>query len=289
MTWQLLMTAYLILGTAGYLLRRKLALTLTRYNRLVNGFFFIAILYPLGLLVASFTNPNLAIGWQNILILLIGSGVFPLLNLLAFKSSKDVDAGLYTILNNLTPIITIIGAYLLLQEKMSTQQLVGAAVIIASTFLATLPRLWHRSKNSSSIGVILALASVSLLGLAIVFERWMLTRIDFGAYLVFGWGSQALWMAIMSWPERKNLHILTNRKNFLPILGYGVTNALRGLCWVSAVKLSGNVSIVGAFSSFMAVLVVLSAYFILKEKEWVWFKIGAAIIGTIGLIILNTA
>lgn len=282
------MIVYLFLGTAGYLLRRKLAQTLTRHNRLINGFFFIAILYPLGLLVAAFSAPDLSIGWLNFAFLLAGSAIFPLINLLAFKASKDVDAGLYTILNNLTPIVTIIAASLLLHESLNGQQLLGAAIIITSAFLATIPRLRRRT-TSSSTGMILALISVFLLGLAIVYERWMLTRIDFGAYLVFGWGAQTMWMAIVAWPERKYLHILKVRKNFVPILSYGVTNAFKGLCFVSALKLSGNASIIGAFASFMAVLVVLSAYFILKEKEWLWFKVAAAIIGTVGLVLLNTA
>ncbi len=288
MTWQLLLTSYLILGTAAYLLRRSLATTLEQHNRLINGFFFIAVLYPLGLVVALFSNPNLSIGWQNLIILLVGSCVFPLINLLAFRASKDVDAGLYTILNNLTPIITIIAASILLSETLNSQQQLGAVIVITSTFLATLPRLRHRS-TSSSIGMIFALMSVSLLGIAIVFERWMLTRIDFGAYLVFGWGAQTLWMAFAAWSERRNIIILKDKTNLKPILGYGITNAFKGLCFVGALKLSGNASLVGASASFMAVLVVLSAYFILKEKEWLWFKIGAAVLGTIGLIILNVA
>lgn len=288
MTWQILLAIYLILGTASYLLRRSLAKTLEQHNKAINGFFFLVVLYPLGLIAASFTNPNLAIGWQNLGILLMASAVFPLINLLAFRASKDVDAGLYTILNNLTPIITIAAASTLLSESLNSQQQLGAVVIIASTFLATLPRLRHRSSTSLS-GLAFALASVSLLGLAIVFERWMLTRIDFGAYLVFGWGAQTLWMTIIAWPERHNIRILKDKSKFIPILGYGITNALKGLCFVGALKLSGNASLVGASASFMAVLVVLSAYLILKEKEGLWFKVGAVVLGTIGLLVLNVA
>lgn len=287
MTWQLLLTAYLVIGTAGYIIRRRLALTLTKHNRLVNGFFFIAVLYPLGLIVAAFSSPNLSIGWLNAVLLLAGSGIFPLINLLAFRANKDVDAGLYTILSNLTPIITIVAASLLLKESLNNQQLLGAVIIITSAFIATLPKLQKRSTSSNN-GILFALASVSLLGIAIVYERWMLTRVDFGAYLVFGWGAQTLWMAILAWPERNDIKILRIRKNLFPILGYSVTNALKGLCFVAALKLSGNASVVGAFASFMAVMVVLSAYFILKENEGLVFKIGTALIGAIGLIILNT-
>lgn len=281
------MTMFLVLGTAGYLLRRKLAQTLTRHNRLVHGFFFIAVLYPLGLAVGFITAPDLAIGWLNFFILLAGSAVYPVINLLAFRANRDVDAGLSTILYNLSPIVTITAAWLLLHERLDDQQLLGAVIIMTAAFLATLPRLARRSRSNLP-GILFALASVVLLGFAIVYERWMLTRMDFGAYLVFGWGAQALWMAVIAWPERKNLKVLGERKNFVPVLVYGLAHAFKGLCFVAALKLSGNAAAVGAFASFMAVLVVLAAYVALKEKEWLWFKLGAAAVGTAGLIILNT-
>ncbi len=138
-------------------------------------------------------------------------------------------------------------------------------------------------------GAVFTLVNVSLLGLVIVFERWMLTRIDFGAYLVFGWGAQTLWMAITAWPERRNITILKDKSNFWPILGYGITNAFEGLCFVGALKLSAAASLASVSASFMAILVVLSAYFVLKEKGWLWFKIGTAVLGTVGLIVLNVA
>jgi drug/metabolite transporter (DMT)-like permease len=288
MSWQLLISAYLLLGTAAYLLRRSLAQRLFEHNKLINGFFFLCVLYPLGLIVACFSSPDLKIGWLNLFFLLAGSVIFPLIVVMAFRANKDIDAGLYTILNNVTPIITILAATILLNETLNGRQMLGAAVIISSAFLATLPKLNHHRKNSSA-GLLFALASVSLLGLAIVYERWMLTRIDYGAYLGFGGGAQTLWMTIIAWPERKYVSLLKTKGNSRKILAYGVTNAFKGLTFVSALKLSGNASLVGASSSFMAVLVVLSAYFVLKENEHLWLKIASAVIGAGGLIILNTA
>jgi drug/metabolite transporter (DMT)-like permease len=287
MTWQVLATGYLILGTAGYLVRRQLAQTLTEHNRIINGFFYLGMLWPLGLVVAAFSSPDLAIGWLNVAFLLAGSVMFPLIALTAYKASEHVDAGLYTILNNITPIITIITASVLLSESLNGQQLLGAFIIIASAFLVTLPR-FHKSSKTSSAGIALALTSVTILGFAIVFERWMLTRIDFGAYLVFGWGAQTLWMTIFAWKDRSEYKILLERNNFRPILLYCVSNSFKGVCFVGALKVSGNASVVSAFTSFLAVLVVVSAYFILKEREALFLKLSAAAIGTTGLIILST-
>jgi uncharacterized membrane protein len=81
---------------------------------------------------------------------------------------------------------------------------------------------------------------------------------------------------------------LLDKKNFRPILLYCVSNSFKGVCFVGALKVSGNASVVSAFTSFLAVLVVVSAYFILKEKEALVLKLSAAAIGTTGLIILST-
>jgi drug/metabolite transporter (DMT)-like permease len=286
MTWQLFSLLYLILGTATYLLQRRLAQTLAQHKRLVSGFFFLVVHYPVGLAVAAFSSPSLSIGWQNALLLLVGSCMFPAINLIALRASKDIDAGSYSILSNLTPIITIVSAYLLLNERLTHAQLLGAAITILSAFLITLPSLRGRSKNRNS-GLVFALGGIFLLGLATVYERWMLTRVGLGAYLIFGWGAQSLWMALIAWPERKHFKVLRADKNFVTILSYSLAGSLKGVCFIAALKL-GNASLVAAFTSFIAIMVVPAAYFILRERQWLKLKISASAAGTLGLIILNT-
>lgn len=287
MSWQALLIIYLLLNTATYLLQRKLGQKLESHRRLVAGFFFLIIHYPTGLFVAFFLAPDLAIGWLNILFLLIGSWVFPLINVLSLKASKDVGAGRFTILSNVRPIVTVAAATLLLNESLNNHQLLGAIIIVTSAFLVTLPNIRQRSKTKSS-GLLIALLVFVLAGLATVYERWMLTRIDLGAYFVFGWGAQTLWMALIAWPERKHLKVLKDKTNFFPILGYAVASSVKGVCFIAALHLSGNASLFGVFSSFTAIMVVPAAYFILKERQWIWLKILAALIGTVGLVILNT-
>jgi drug/metabolite transporter (DMT)-like permease len=286
MAWQLLLTIYLLLNTVSYLLQRRLGQTLAEHKRLVSAFFFLVIHYPMGLIVAIYSSPDLSIGWLNLWFLLVGSWAFPAVNVLSLKASKNVDAGYFTILSNLTPIVTIVAATMLLNESLNNQQLFGAAIIIAAALLITLPKLQHHRKSRAS-GLVVALICFLLAGLATVYERWMLTRIGFGSYLIFGWGFQTLWMAIIAWPEREYLKIVKIKRHFVPILGYALSGSVKGICFVAALKLSGNASLVSAFSSFTAIMVVSAAYFVLKEKDWLWLKFGAAAMGTAGLIILN--
>lgn len=286
MTWQLLLIGYLVLGTASYLWRRQLAKTFAKANRLVNAFFFVAVLYPIGLFVAGLTTPDLSIGWASFWMLLVGGALFPFVNLLIYRANRDMDAGLFSIISDLIPVVSITAGWLLLNEGLSGRQLVGAAVILVAALLVTLPNLKHHMRNNR-VAMICAVAAVILLGLGFVFERYMLTRMDFGAYIVFGWGLQTVWGVLFAMPERKSYKILFDPKIRKKLWAYSLSSTFRGLCIVGALYLSGNVSVVMASASFLTVLVVVAAYFILKEKDWMWLKLGAATLGAIGLLLIN--
>lgn len=287
MAWQIFLIGYLILGVVAYILRRHLAVSLTEHNRLVHGFFFLCVLYPTSLIITFFGDSNLNIGWQNFIFILIGSGIFPILNLLSYKSSKDFDAGLYTILCDVAPIITIIGATVLLNEGLNGHQLIGAGIVIGSALLATLPQILNRSITKTA-GLKVALLSIFVLGIAVVYERWMLTRMDLGAYFFYGWGAQTLWMVILAWKDRKNIGILRQKKVFWPVLIFALATTFKSIFFIIALKISGNASLVIAFASFVSVMVVITAFYLLKERDHFWYKFGAGIVGAIGLIILNT-
>ncbi|MGH7158133.1 MAG: EamA family transporter [Candidatus Saccharimonadales bacterium] len=286
MTWQLLLIGYLVLGTASYLWRRQLAKTFAKANRLVNAFFFVAVLYPIGLLVALLTTPDLSIGWASFWMLLAGGAIFPFANLLTYRANRDLDAGLFTVISDLIPVISIAGGWLLLQEKLTGQQLVGAGVILLATLVVTLPQLKHHMQFNRR-AMACAGVAVVMIGLGFVFERYMLTRMDFGAYIVIGWGLQMLWGVLFALPERKSYKILFEPQIRAKLWTYSLSSTFRGLCIVGALYLSGNVSVVMASASFLTVLVVIAAYFILKEKEWLWLKLGAATLGFIGLLLIN--
>src|SRR5699024_8140419 len=106
--------------------------------------------------------------------------------------------------------------------------------------LVTIPQLKHHMRHSRS-ALIYAGIAVVLIGLGFVFERYLMTRMDFGAYLIFGWGAQMLWGVLFALPERKSYKILLDPKIKGKLLGFSVTSALRGLCIGGALYLSGNV------------------------------------------------
>jgi len=273
-------------GHGAYLLRRRVAQTMPEHNLFVNWFFYLWVLYPVGLIAAAILHPSLQIGWDNVVLLLVGELVFPLISICMYRANQEIDAGLFSIISNLAPVVTIITAWVLLHERLFGHQLLGAVLVVASAFVATLPKLLRRT-HSSGRGVFFALLSTLLIGLGVTYERFMLSRVEFGAYLVYGWGAQALWMTILAWPQRKKLALLKQPKIAKLTIALALMSTFQGLCFVAALNLSGNASIVSVFRSFLSVLIVLSAYYVLKERGQLALKISAAGTGVAGLILLN--
>jgi drug/metabolite transporter (DMT)-like permease len=115
-----------------------------------------------------------------------------------------------------------------------------------------------------------------------------LNRVDFGTYLIFGWGSQIFWAAVLAGKELKKLPRLFVRtsETRTALITWGSTKALASVCFISALKLSGA-AIISAANDFVSVAVVITAYFYLKEREHMLFKLLATTAGVAGLLLIT--
>lgn len=219
-------------------------------------------------------------------ILFVTAAGFPLTDILAYRASKNVDAGLFGIINNLGPVITIALAALLLAQELTLHQFAGASIIVLSALLVSIVAYSHSTKSTKT-GIALALLSVTLWGLGTVFESWMLKRIGMGSLLVYGLGFQTLWMGIFAWPQRHHIGALVNRKYGPKILALALAKSVKGIVFVAALFISKSAAIVGAFTGFLPVMILIAAYIFLKEKYHIKVKVLSAIAGLVGLVILS--
>lgn len=284
--WQLLIIFYFIFGATNYLLRRVLAQKLGEHNRLINALFFIFFLLPTGLILSFFFPHDLNVGTINLLLLLGGSIIWPMMNIVAFSANKKVDVGIFAIINNLSPLFTLAIALPLLNENLNILQFFGVGLLILSGALAASSQL-HKHNRSNINGILLCLLSALILGIAVTYERFMLSQIDFGTYLIFGWGSQILWAAILAGRELKNLPKLftIDTKTTQMLLVWGTTNALKSVAFILALMMS-SASLISGASDFMSVAVVIAAYFFLNERQHMKEKLLAVIVGIIGLLLI---
>lgn len=282
--WQLLIVLYFVFFTINYLLRRILAQKLGEYNRLINSIFFLFFLLPAAIILSFFFPHNLNVGILNLALLLGGSIIWPISNIVAFNANKKVDVGIFTIISNLSPLFTLAIAIPFLHENFSLMQYFGIGLLILSGILAAFSQL-NKQFRASLNGILVCLLFAVVLGVGVAYESFMLHRVDFGAYLIFGWGSQIIWMAILTGKELKKLFKLFNkdRETSRTLITWGATKVLGSVTFVLALKISGSASIISSANNFLSVAVVIAAYLFLKERQHIVYKVIASIIGIAGL------
>ncbi|MFA5954661.1 MAG: EamA family transporter [Patescibacteria group bacterium] len=284
--WQLLVLLYFVFGTANYLLRQVLAKKLGEYNRLINSVFFLFFLLPATVILFWFFPHNLNVGLLNLLFLLGGSLIWPIANIVAFEGNKKVDVGIFTIINNLSPIFTLIIALPFLHESLKTLQFLGVGLLILSGVLAASSQLNKKSLVSIN-GILICLLSAVIMGVAVAYERFMLSQVDFGTYLIYGWGAQITWGAILAHKELKKLpHLFSKALGARQTLvTWGATGVLKSIAFVLALKMS-TASVISAATDFLSVAVVIAAYFYLKERQHIISKALAVAAGVAGLLLI---
>lgn len=287
--WQILIFFYFIFGATSYLLRRILAQKLGHHNRLINSVFFLFFLLPAALILSFFFPHNLNVGALNILLLFGGSIIWPILGIVSFRANREVDVGIFAIITNLSPVFTLVIAINLLHESLIVSQYFGIGLLISSGIIAASSQL-HKHNRFSISNIFICLLSAFILGVAVAYERFMLNRIDFGAYLIYGWGSQIIWSVILAGKELKKLPELFNKtaEKRGTLIIWGTTSVMKSITFILALKISGSASIISAASNFISIVVVIAAYFFLKERQHMINKWLAAIVGIIGLLLVTT-
>lgn len=285
--WQLLLIFYFIFGTTSHLLRRILAQKLGDHIFLINAVFFLFFLLPTTIVLIPFFPHNLNVGLLNLFLLLGGSIIWPILAIISFSANRKVDVGIFTIINNLSPLFTLAIALPLLHENLSTSQLIGISLLILSGILAASSQL-HKGNRTSLESIFVCLLSAVVLGIAVAYERFMLSRVEFGAYLTYGWGAQITWSAILAGKELRKILRLFNRdaETRQNLVVYGSAKALAAVAFILALKTNGSASVISATTDFMSVTVLVAAYFYLKERQHMVYKWLAATVGIAGLLLI---
>lgn len=285
--WQVALLGFFVFGTTAYIVRRMLMRHRESSSKLFNLIFWLLFFMPSGWVVGFILPHDMNIGWENAALLFAGAIFWPIVGLVGFRANKEVDTGVYAIINNLSPIITLGIAVTLLSETLNMRSGSGIALLILSGLIVAYPLL-REGTHSSRYGLFLCGITVLAGGIGAAYEKWMLTRVGLGAYMIYAWTFQTIWLTALARSE-----IFTALRFFKTadqhakrlVAIFGVSNVLRTICFQTALYL-GTASVISASSNFLAVTVLIAAYFVLKEKKYLGYKIGATVVGITGLLLV---
>lgn len=285
--WLIPLTVFFVAGTASNLLRRHLAQKEHLSPNLINLVFYVGFILPggivLGLLLPHTFTPDL----QTLGLLVFCSLIWPAYFVLAFKSNKHIDASVFSMIADLSPIVTAMIAYFLFTERLTSLQIVGVLALILSGVIAMYPDITSKVKVRI-FGIQIALVCMLLLGVGVAVEKLVYDVAGIGTYFLFCWTLQVFWMVIIARKEISQLPALFNdKRERVLVLFHGLAGLLRSASFAFALLLSTSASLMNAASNFLTACILVGAYFILREKNNLRFKIAGSAVGLIGLLLVS--
>ncbi|QQS18276.1 DMT family transporter [Candidatus Saccharibacteria bacterium] len=288
--WVIALVINLLLFVTSTLLRRRFAQSHTVPASVTLALSYVLGVMPLSLIAGVIAPHDIIWSYWTMWLLLSASLFVAAFIWLSFIAIRYLPAALnQTIFQTRIPITILLG-WLFLGEGLSINQLIGAACILMSGIVAVwAPAKAHRQGRSTHKhlvkGVLFTLASAIFLGIGVVVEKAAIQYMDIGAFFIFGFGLQSLWLILFAfWDWRKHPGIQLSRQLLRESALLGIVVAGIGVSYFIALQGANNISLIAALSAVVLPLTAVAAHFVLHERDddkLLWVAIGLAVIGVI--------
>lgn len=219
----------------------------------------------------------------NIFFLVLASVLWGACMIFVFKAFQLLEASEVTILSSIRVIITIVASIILLHETFNGQKVVGTMLIFIATVLVTNLKKGFKMNK----GIVYVLLMSLLAGLAIVTDSFNVKQYDVLFYngmqnflsgiFILGLRPKAL----KQWEHFTTLNFL---KKMVPLIFF---SGVQGIAYLSALQTKGVTAQVGTIREATVIVTVFLAVIFLRERNHLLRKIIAAILVTLGVILLR--
>ncbi len=283
MNWVLLtLLAVFVVSLAGIL--QKVLMS----DEKSNPYSYAAVLHLLralfngvfALLTGGFQMPSISVNLAPFLISAIlwgGASIF------MFKALKLIEASEMTILSSTRVIFTIIVSVVFLRESFTSLNILGTVLILSSIFLVTFVKRGVKLNKGTIYALLMALFS----GLAIVVDSYNVKNYDPVSYnaivnLLIGFMILIAYpKTLLQWREFTEISLL--RKILLLV----VLSSVQAIAVLHALAISGNTAQIGTIMQASVIVTLILAIILLKEKDNLVRKLIAAVLVTLGVILLS--
>jgi drug/metabolite transporter (DMT)-like permease len=287
MTWQLAILIHQILETIFALVYRDYAKKHPKDHFVTNAVMYLATVVPFGI-VWSITQGGFSLDFPVSIWWFFGLAglLFALGNIAAFKANTKVEASQFAIITRFRVVVIVAASWVLLGDTLTPLQFLGACIVFGSSLSAVL--LTRQKKRKSKVGIytLIAVLSAVFMGLAITSEKYILSSVNLATYVVIGWGLQAFFMTLLANRQLARVPALIKDGSIKTILLLGGLRTVAGFCFINALQLSDNASLIGSIAALQVILVVIGGYIFLNEKKYGVQKFVAASAAFMGVLLL---
>jgi len=283
MTW-LLFALIGVVGIAGANIIERVLLKDEKSDAFAYSFVFqilCSILIGIVAAINGFSMPPLQGIWINILIMsfFYAAGTYFL-----FKAFQKSPASEVVIVFSTRAIWTILTASIFLGETLNPEKIMGALLIFAGVFLVSLN---GAVKKGAGAGIVYALAAAFFWGTAFTNDGYVLRYADMLSYSVIAFFFPAVALLAM---RPKLLFELKPIFNFSFLRKMTVLCVFYSIATVAdyhAITIGADVSQLGPILQSAIVLTVILAAIFLGERDNLIKKILAALIATVGVVMVS--
>ncbi len=269
------------------LIYRNYAKKHTQDYYVTNAVMYLATVVPFGI-IWSAAQGGVSFDFSNDIWWFFGLAglLFALGNIAAFKANTKVEASQFAIITSFRTVVVVIVSWLLLGERLTTVQMIGATIVFAANIgIISLNRRPDAKSNPGFYAMIAAVAAV-LMGLAVANEKYILNSVDSATYVVIGWGLQAVFMIVLANRQLVRVPQLVKDGSIKTILLLGALHTVAGFCFINALQLSDNAALIASIAALQIILVTIGGYIFLNEKKHGVQKFVAASAAFVGVILL---
>lgn len=233
-------------------------------------------------IIRGFSFINFFALWPNFLLMI---AVYGTASVFYYKAVKLIEASEFTILFTSRTLFTILGAFLILKERLQPIQIVGAALIILSVVVVSSEKKRQRLKFQR--GEVFILLAAGLFGLGFVNDAYVLQRFDATLYLFFAVIMPALGVWITNPKVTFMAGTIFNRKTLPKVILLSFLYAVSGITFYLAYQIGRNAAQISAFDQLATILTVVLAIAFLRERDNLARKVIGTAVSFVGVWLLR--
>lgn len=219
----------------------------------------------------------------NVYMLLLASALWGACQVFLFKALQLLEASEVTVISDTRVIFTIIASVIFLGEVFTGWNILGSILILATTLLVVDMRKGFKFNK----GVWYTLAMAFFGGLAIVADSANVQQYDVLAYSTFSNFLSGLFILAFYPKSLRQWGHFVQPSFLVKMVPLAAFSATQGVLYLLALTHGGNTAQVGTIRQASVIVTVLLAVIFLNERGKLWQKFVAAILVTVGVLLLR--
>lgn len=249
-------------------------------SAIVFQFLLAAYVFIFALVLGKFTLPPTNI---SNLRFLVSSVLWAGTTYFSFQAFKLLGAGEVTILISSNAIVSIILSVLFLKEILTLQIITGFALVLGAILVINSQNLSFKSRK----GIFLALLTALFSGIAVVNDAFILKTYEAFSFTAIMSLLPGV-ILILAFPkELNNIKNYFLKRDFRIMLILTFFYSIQAVAYYSAYQIGAPISTLATLTKASIVLTVILAAIFLKERSNLPKKAFAALMVTIGAILLS--